>query len=202
MTVSTPGRYWSRGDVALSITMSAMSTLFAVGMYPLLIFVFITAGLGTDGNEEESVSIPFGNVAASLALIIVPAIVGIVIKSKSERAAAVVERVGSALGVVFLVLACVAGVRDNPDLFDPSLHSQLWVLAALFQPLGSTIGFIFATAMRMDDAARVAVALETGVQNYALVMAVVSLSFTGCARTEAFSFVLIGSFFCAYRAPH
>lgn len=42
---------------------------------------------------------------------------------------------------------------------------------------------------------QVAIALETGVQNYALVLALISLSFTGCARTEALGFVLLGMFF-------
>jgi predicted Na+-dependent transporter len=42
---------------------------------------------------------------------------------------------------------------------------------------------------------QVAIAFETGVQNYALVLALISLSFTGCARTEALGFVLLGMFF-------
>ena len=42
---------------------------------------------------------------------------------------------------------------------------------------------------------QVAIALETGVQNFALVLALISLSFSGCARTEALGFVLIGMFF-------
>eukprot|EP01046_Picozoa_sp_COSAG06_P037373 COSAG06_NODE_4212_length_4471_cov_4.076624_4_plen_100_part_00 len=42
---------------------------------------------------------------------------------------------------------------------------------------------------------QVAIALETGVQNFALVLALVSLSFTGCARTETLGFILLGMFF-------
>ena len=42
---------------------------------------------------------------------------------------------------------------------------------------------------------QVAIALETGVQNFALVLALISLSFSGCARTEALGFVLAGMFF-------
>ena len=45
------------------------------------------------------------------------------------------------------------------------------------------------------NAQQVAIALETGVQNFALVLALISLSFSGCARTEALGFVLFGMFF-------
>ena len=43
----------------------------------------------------------------------------------------------------------------------------------------------------MDDRSRIAVSLETGVQNYALVFALCALSFTGCDRTRTMAFPLV-----------
>jgi bile acid transporter len=155
--------YWARGDLALSITMSACSTAAAIFMYPLLILIYITGLLGATGDD---VAIPFSNIVISLLLIVVPASIGIAIASKSPATAKTVEKLGSGLGVVFLILACITGISDNSDLADVSKYTKLWIIALLFEPLGALVGFGLATAFGMDDASRVAIALETGVQNY------------------------------------
>ena len=59
--------YWAKGDLALSITMSACSTAAAVFMYPLLILVYITGLLGATADD---VAIPFVNIVVSLVLIV------------------------------------------------------------------------------------------------------------------------------------
>ena len=125
----------------------------------------------------------------------VPASIGMTIATKSPPTAKLVEKAGSGLGVVFLIIACITGVADNTDLMDASKYTRLWIIALLFEPIGAAVGFALATVFGMDDASRVAIALETGVQNYALVMALVALSFAGCARTKTLAFVLLGTAF-------
>lgn len=137
--------YWSRGDVALSITMSALSTLCALGMYPLLVFVYVTTGLDA-GDVPE---VPFVNILISLVLIMVPAACGVLIRNKcTERMLCgkhiyeVVEKVGSVGGVIFLIAALYIGVTETPDLFDMSKYWEIWVISAAFQPAGCVFGFM------------------------------------------------------------
>jgi bile acid transporter len=188
--------YWSKGDVALSITMSAMSTMCALFMFPLLNFLYIRLGLGVD----DDVAIPFGNIVISLLVIAIPATLGITVRNKcgcmcrSIPIYVVLEKIGSALGALFLVAALVTGVSGNPELFNASEHPALFVFGFIFQPIGCLLGFSVALAAKMNHESRVAVSLETGVQNYTLVIAVLALSFTGCNRILALQFPLIASF--------
>ena len=50
---------------------------------------------------------------------------------------------------------CILGIRDNTEMFNISKYTELWVVAALFEPVGAAAGFIIATMLGMDDASRV-----------------------------------------------
>ena len=92
------------------------------------------------------------------------------------------QLVGSTLGGLFLLAAVVTGISDNPDLMKPSVYPGEWVLAAFFQPVGCLFGLCAATLAGLDGRDRITVALETGVQNYTLVIAICSLTYSGCTR--------------------
>ena len=66
-------------------------------------------------------------------------------------------------------------------------------LAALFEPVGCAFGYTVASLAKLELRDRIAVALETGVQNYTLVIGIVALTYRGCTRVEALTFVLIAS---------
>mmetsp|Transcript_28717 Transcript_28717/g.92004 ORF Transcript_28717/g.92004 Transcript_28717/m.92004 type:complete len:140 (-) Transcript_28717:157-576(-) len=76
---------------------------------------------------------------------------------------------------------------------DPTRYPSHWVVAALFQPIGCAFGFAVATLSRLERADVRAVSLECGVQNYALVLALVQLSFSGCEQEAVSEFVLVSS---------
>ena len=50
-------------------------------------------------------------------LIIIPAAIGMTVASFSAKWAKNLEIFGSGLGAFFLILACISGIKDNPDLF-------------------------------------------------------------------------------------
>ena len=47
------------------------------------------------------------------------------------------------------------GIKDNTDLIDIGKYIELWVVAALFEPVGAAAGFGIATLLGMDDASKV-----------------------------------------------
>ena len=94
--------------------------------YPLLILIYVTTFLGATGDE---VAIPFSNIVVALLLIVIPASIGMLVASKCPVAASVVEKVGSILGAVFLVISIYWGAKDNGDLFDARKYTGLWVVA-------------------------------------------------------------------------
>ncbi len=73
-TTSNIFTYWSQGDVALSITMSLMSTLAAFFMMPFWIWLLVVVAFKSDAE------IPFVNIVVSLLLIIIPTCGGLAIR--------------------------------------------------------------------------------------------------------------------------
>lgn len=73
-TTSNIFTYWSKGDVALSITMSLMSTLAAFFMMPFWIWLLVIVAFQSDAE------IPFLNIIVSLLLIIFPTLGGLAIR--------------------------------------------------------------------------------------------------------------------------
>lgn len=188
-TTSNLVTYWSKGSVALSITMSAASTLAALATLPLLVLIYVNGAL----NLDDTIAIPFGDIAQTLVIAVAPAALGVFIRSKGAKWAKRVEIAGSFLGALFIIVAIYIGVNRNPDLVIASKYPRTWASAMLFQPVGAVFGYIIATLAKLPRPERRAVAIETGIQNTTLVVAMVALSFTGCERLEILTFPLLAS---------
>lgn len=184
--------YWSNGNVALSITMSFCSTMAALGMLPLLIFLLITLAL--DGDRIE---IAWDSVFISLLLIIFPTCLGLLIRYKNTEKQIHgkfiwfwIEKATSLFGVVFLFAALGAALATQyKSIF--YANANLWVAALFIQPIGSCFGYIAAYLSGQTAPVCRTISLETGVQNITLVLALVGLSFSGDKRDDVLLFVYV-----------
>jgi len=169
-TTSNMFTYFARADLALSICMTVASTVVAVGMMPLLLFLY-TPQLGAG-----SLNVPYGSIATTLALVLVPVALGLWIRSRSERVARRVERAGSLCGLaVLLLIVAASSYRNSDDFFEiPLAHSAA---AALLGLLGMGLGYMGARLLGLAPASQRAVALETGIQNSALAFGIILSSF-------------------------
>lgn len=193
--------YWSDGNVALSIAMSAASTICAFFMIPLLYVIYIQSSIAKDIGVE----LPFANLAIVLFAIVVPVAIGMLIRQKKWRcrcgctqamrempAHKVVEKIGSGAGALFLIVSLIVGVYQNIFLFEElDAFWKSWLLGLMFQPIGCAFGFAVARLLKLNMRDARAICMETGVQNYAVSLAIVTLSLKGCDRAEALPFVLV-----------
>ena len=170
-------------------------------MLPLNIEIYINTGLSNDADLE----LPIADIFITLLSIIVPVTLGMLLRRRTWTCGpgrlhaplyVWVTKGGSVVGIVFFVAAAVAGMTTYPDLLNARKYPGEWGLAALFQPLGCFIGWVMAKAASLHDSDLRAVALETGVQNYPLILALISLSFKAgsCEWEEISRFVLISMF--------
>lgn len=162
--------YFSRADLALSVSMTAVSTLASVVMMPTLLYAY-SASL-----SQASMQIPYLAVMGTLALMLLPIGGGMWIRHRSARIAARVERVGAVAGAVLLALLLITSVSDQLDLLlsaeDASLVACLFVAAS-----GMALGYMVARLAGLGPRQRQAVSLETGVQNAPLAIAVILATF-------------------------
>ena len=168
--------YYARLDVALSITMTACSTLLALGLMPLNTFVYARQ------FTDENIDIDYVSMVLSLLLVLVPVSVGVYIKHKSDKWAARTERVSSAVGVLFIAVALVFGIASNTHIFDGDW--RLWVASVAMLMYGALFGYGASKAARLSEVEARTVSLETGIQNSTLSLAVISLSFPSDTEEE------------------
>lgn len=157
----------SRGDTALSVTMTAISSVGATVTVPLFLGVaddhFGATGLGDVGM--------LGIVLRVFAITIVPVAIGMELRRRRPvRVAAVYPRVRRISLVVFalVVLGAIASEHDTvvENLADVAVAALALNLAAM------TLSFAISKLARLDDRQATAIALELGIHNSALAIAV------------------------------
>ncbi|MCB9717424.1 MAG: transporter [Myxococcales bacterium] len=169
-TTSNLFSYYTRADLALSISMTVVSSVVAVVAMPAILYLYTRSlGLG-------ELTIPFGGIATTLALMLVPLAVGMWVRAKDEARAARLERAGSLSGIAVLLLLIVSGLVRNRELL---LTLPLAHVAAAFAlgAVGMSLGWLGARGLGLGREQCRAVSFETGIQNSPLAIAVVVASF-------------------------
>jgi predicted Na+-dependent transporter len=103
-----------------------------------------------------------------------------------------VEKAASGLGAAFLAVALAYGIAAYHKTM-LALPAGVWLAAAAMEPLGAAFGYAAARGARLAPFHARAIALETGVQNATLTLAMVALSFKGEERDRVLIFPLLYS---------
>uniref|UniRef100_UPI0040492964 transporter n=1 Tax=Candidatus Planktophila sp. TaxID=2175601 RepID=UPI0040492964 len=166
-TTSNLFTYFSKGNLALSVTMTVNSTLWAFLMTPAALFVYSNF-LGLD----ESLSIEFGELAIVIVGLIIPVALGMLIRKFSSNVGAVLELVGSVVGLLFIPFLIAIWVPRNWELL---LTTQwpTYVVAIGLGLTGITVAYYFSKLLRLHPMNARTVALDTGINNGPLAIAVI-----------------------------
>lgn len=162
--------YFSRADVALSISMTAVSTISAVVLMPFVLWIYGSA------FTSAELQIPYKDIVMSLVGVLGAVAVGMFVRSRSLAAARITERVGSISGIAVLVFLIGIGLYRNGALFgqtSPAMYAAGIGLGAL----GLGLGYLGARLTRLPEPSRRAVAFETGIQNSPLALGIIVASF-------------------------
>ena len=166
-TTSNLFTYFSKGNLALSVTMTVNSTLWAFLMTPAALFVYSNF-LGLD----ESLSIEFGELAIVIVGLIIPVALGMLIRKFSSNIGAVLELVGSVVGLLFIPFLIAIWVPRNWELL---LTTQwpTYVVAIGLGLTGITVAYYISKLLRLHPMNARTIALETGINNGPLAIAVI-----------------------------
>lgn len=188
-TTSNIFAYFSRGVLALSIMMTTVSTLVAVVTVPVLLS-FYSGLAGVTGDYV----IPAGNVAQVLVVLLVPTVLGMVLRRANANVGATIELLGSLLGVAVILFLIVTWVPRNYGML-LSTPLPVYVAAIGIGLTGMLLGYWLARALRQDRNRARTISLETGIQNGPLAALVVTLSFTGTQQQEVLFIPILYSLF-------
>lgn len=169
-TASNVMVYLSRGDLALSVVMTTISTLLAPIMIPLWIFTL----------AQKWISVDFWSLMGSAAqIVLLPILLGLLanifFKKTVER---LVDYVPSlAVYSIALIIAALVAVNSSKMLELYGLH-LLFLAVILHNLLGLILGYAFARLLSLPQAQIRTIALEVAMQNSGL-GAVLALAYFG-----------------------
>ncbi|MBJ7571379.1 bile acid:sodium symporter family protein [Bacillus halotolerans] len=167
-TASNVMTFLAKGNTALSVAVTTISTLLAPVLTPVLIMLF----------AKEWLPVSPGSLFISiLQAVLIPIIAGLVVKIffKKQVAKAVhALPLVSVIGIVAMVSAVVSGNREN------LLQSGLLIFSVviLHNGFGYLLGFLCARLLKMDYSSQKAIAIEVGMQNSGLGAALATAHFS------------------------
>jgi bile acid transporter len=186
-TTSNMFAYFSRGSVALSVTMTTTSTIFSLLLMPLLLAFYaprIFLYHSTHALQESAeFIIPHGNIVVSLVLVLVPVGLGMLLRRISLPWAKTAEDTAGFAGIiVILFLLASAGLRNGQRFIETPL--SLYAASIGIGLSGFIFGWVMAFLSRLEPRYRRTISLETGIQNGPIAFAVILLSFRDNIRDE------------------
>jgi BASS family bile acid:Na+ symporter len=189
-TTSNIFTYFSKGNLALSVLMTVNSTVFGVVLIPLLLVVY-AAGL--------NITIPAANIVVTLFLLLVPVAIGMALRRWNANIGALVELGGGALGLFFIAFIAVSWVPRNWQFL---LGTPLSVFAGAIGlgVLGFLFGYLFSMLLKLHPRNARTIALETGIQNGPLAIAIVALTFSGTQQQAIMAVPALYSLFIVITA--
>jgi BASS family bile acid:Na+ symporter len=166
-TTSNLFTYFSKGNLALSLTMTVNSTLWAFIMTPAVILLYSNF-LNLDG----AVSIDPIELATVIAGLAVPVALGMLVRRLSSNVGAVLELMGGLFGVLFIPFLIIIWVPRNWQLL---LDTQwpTYVVAIGLGVVGIFSAYGIARLIKLHPMNARTVGLETGIQNGPLAIAVI-----------------------------
>ena len=166
-TASNVITYLAKGDLALSVGMTAVSTLLAPVLTPLLVWLLAGATVDVD---------VIGMLLSILWVVILPVALGLLVKRfwprTTERASAYLPALSS-LAICVIVLIVIAA--NAHKLLSGGLVILLVVVLHNLCGLGA--GYLIGSLLRLTPAKRRAISIEVGMQNSGLASSLATLHF-------------------------
>lgn len=166
-TTSNLFTYFSKGNLALSLTMTVNSTLWAFVMTPAAILLYANF-LDLDG----SVSIDPLELAIVIVGLVIPVGLGMLVRKLSSNVGAVLELLGGVFGVLFIPFLIIIWVPRNWQLL-LSTEWPTYVVAIGLGVVGIFSAYGLARLIRVHPMNARTIGLETGIQNGPLAIAVI-----------------------------
>ena len=166
-TASTVITYLAKGDLALSVGMTSVSTLIAPVMTPLL--VLLLAGKNIDVNVTAMI-------LSILWVVILPIAAGLLVKrlwpQQTEQATAYLPALSS-LAIATIVMIVIAASAQK--LLTGGLI--IIVVVMLHNLFGISVGYGIGRLLRLPPPKRKALSIEVGMQNSGLASSLATLHF-------------------------
>ncbi|MBV6492027.1 MAG: Pantothenate precursors transporter PanS [Turneriella sp.] len=170
--------HFSKGNTALSVTMTAISTAIAIFMTPFNLAFWGSLNPDTKALLTQIAVDPLEMLASVFMLLGVPLILGLLISHKAERVAIKLRKPMRWFSLIVFGFFVAGALAANWSHF---LNYVGYVVFYVFAQNGIALltGYTSAWATRLPEADRRAVAIEVGIQNSGLGLTLIFTFFHG-----------------------
>jgi len=156
----------SRGDIALSVTLTTIASLFTVFTMPLIVWI----GLTVFADSSDIVDVPVSGMMRSLAqLTILPIIIGMVIrKFKPAFAVKMVEPVRK-MAIAILIMVIITNTWFSIETLKLYIV-QAGVAALLLNVICMSMGYGMSRLGKLNTDQTISITYEVGLQNLSLAL--------------------------------
>jgi bile acid:Na+ symporter, BASS family len=160
----------SKGDTALSITLTAISSLIAVITIPLI----VNLSLSWFMQQGEFIPLPVFDTIIKLTLItLLPVAIGMVIRSRAAGFAGKMDKPVKIISGILLFLIIMAAILTNRAIFVSSFRDVGPIALSLNMSM-LLIGYLSARVLKLNLAQSITISIESGIQNGTLGITIAS----------------------------
>jgi BASS family bile acid:Na+ symporter len=162
--------FLAKGDVALSVTLTAFSSLITVFTIPILGNLAYQHFIGK--TETAAIGLPIGATILQIFLMtLLPISLGMIFRQILPDIALRLEKVTNRLAVAFLALIILLVIiREWNNL--PSFIVQVGLSVVLLNTISMLVGFYLSKLLKLNSRQQICIAIEVGIQNGTLAIAI------------------------------
>jgi len=160
--------FLAKGDVALSVTLTAFSSLITVFTIPVLANLAYQHLFG----QTAAIALPIGSTILQIFLMtLLPIGLGMVVRQMFPDVARRLEKVTSRLAVAFLaIIILILVIREWSRL--PGFILQVGIGVVLLNTISMLVGFYISKLCKLNPPQQICIAIEVGIQNGTLAIAI------------------------------
>jgi len=158
------------GDTALCITLTAISSIVKIFTIPIMVNLGIVLFMGQAVDIQLDV---VSTIVKIVAITIVPASIGMFVKSMFGNFAEKAQKPVKIMSAVFLVLIIVAAIlKEKSNIIE--FFSIAGPAALLLNIAGMAVGYFLPLIFKLNPAQQLTISIETSIQNGTLAIGIAS----------------------------
>ncbi|MFY0714797.1 bile acid:sodium symporter family protein [Seonamhaeicola sp. NFXS20] len=170
--------HMAKGNTALSISLTAFATFFAIVMTPFNFQFYGGLYQPTAQLLKEVELNPLELVKLVTLILGIPLVLGMVLRHFKEQLALIISKVLKPLSIFIFATIVVIAFSNNIDIFNTYIHHVL-VIGISHNILAILLGLAVAILFKLSFKNRKTIAIETGIQNSGLGLLLIFTFFNG-----------------------
>ena len=162
--------YYAKGDLALSVSLTSISTVLALFFTPFILTLF--------SANIPDIEVPAGLIVQTIiGLVLIPLVLGMSIRRKWLEFATRATPFFSALGVFALLMVITVGIITNAEKFaDTERYSLLfYIMVVSLSIIGMLMAAVIPKFLRIVNYQSRAISMEVGLRNSTLAVTIALL---------------------------